>query len=209
MSLRIAAVLAMLGTGASCAPSVPNFLTYGSDVPAVQASAVAPLLTPTMRWDHRPNATHWTQATLSALQEHGRSLPESVPADIDSWCPAYREAPIHQREMFWAGVLSALSKHESTYRADAIGGGGRYFGLVQISPSTARHHGCAATTSEALRSGAPNLRCAVRIMAQTSARTEGEAKGVAAMARDWGPMHRQGKRNDMKAWLREQAYCRA
>ena len=209
MRLRIAAMLAILGTGASCAPSVPPFLSYGSEVPTVEASAVAPVLTPTMRWDHRPNGTKWTQAGLSAMREHGYHLVQSVPADIDSWCPAYRGAPDHQRELFWVGVLSALSKHESTYRADAVGGGGRYHGLVQISPKSAKWHGCEATTGTELQKGARNLRCAVRMMAQTSERLNAPAKGVAAMARDWGPMHRSGKREDMKGWLREQAYCKA
>ena len=212
MSLRIAALLAVLGTGASCAPVGGFEMAAPHDfagVPAVEASAVEPVVHPKMRWDHRPNAAVWTAATRQALRDHGRSLVDSVPRDIDEWCPAYRGAPAHQRELFWTGLFSALSKHESTYDAKAVGGGGLYHGLVQISPKSARWHECEATSGEALRHGPSNLRCAVRMLAQTSSRLNGAAKGVAAMARDWGPMHSGKKRADMKAWVREQAYCRA
>ena len=101
---------------------------------------------PVLRWAHRPEGERWTEATLVALRGHGAVLPASEPDGIDAWCPAYAEAPLEDREAFWAGLISALAKHESTYRPGAVGGGGggRWFGLVQIAPATADGHGCRA-----------------------------------------------------------------
>lgn len=166
---------------------------------------------PRTRWENQPGSDQWTYATLAALKSHGAALPQSVPADIDDWCPAYREADLPQRRAFWAGFLSALAKFESTYKPKAVGGGGQWFGLVQIQPSTARGYGCHAKTGNDLKKGSANLSCAVRIMAVTVPRDgviatkSGSWKGVAA---DWGPIRNTAKRNDMAAWLNRQTYCR-
>ena len=88
--------------------------------------------------------------------------------------------------------MSALAKHESTYRPWAVGGGGRWYGLLQILPATARGYKCNARTGQSLKDGAANLSCAVRIMAHTVPR-DGvihgyrgrKGQGVTA---DWGPM---------------------
>ena len=93
---------------------------------------------PALAWAHRPEGERWTEATLVALQTHGAALPASEPDGIEAWCPAYAEAPLEDREAFWAGLISALAKHESTWRPEAVGGGGRWFGLVQIAPGDRR-----------------------------------------------------------------------
>ena len=91
-----------------------------------------------------------------------------------------------------------------------MGGGGKWFGLLQISPSTARDYGCRAGTGEALKDGAGNLSCAIRIMATTVERDgviharEPRWSGVSA---DWGPMRSALKRQEMRNWLRQQDYC--
>ena len=99
-----------------------------------------------MRWDHVPQADEWETAGLAALESHAAILPEIVPADIDRWCPAYPDADAAQRSAFWLGLMSSLARHESTWNEAAVGGGGRWFGLVQISPATARGYGCQATS---------------------------------------------------------------
>lgn len=165
---------------------------------------------PPMRWDHRPRAQIWTRGALRALRAHGQPLVNMVPRDIGAWCPGYASADAPARAAFWAGFLSALSKHESTYKEKAVGGGGRWYGLLQILPSTARGYGCVAGSGEALREGAANLSCAVRIMATTVPRDgviaakDSRWRGVAA---DWGPMRSEAKRRDMQGWLRGQSYC--
>lgn len=192
----------------------------GSDPAAHTASALAPeaslaprsrpMVLPVTRWAHRRGSVLWTRAAMSALNGHARALLETVPRDIGDWCPAYPDNGPERRAAFWAGFVSALAKHESTYRADAVGGGGRWYGLLQILPSTARLYRCRAGTGAALKDGAANLSCALRIMAVTVPRDgavslrDSRWRGVAA---DWGPMRSATKRRDMAGWLRAQSYC--
>jgi len=165
---------------------------------------------PNARWDHRPGGAAWTRSALSALAQHGAPLVQSVPRDIATWCPGYVSGGETQRRSFWVGFLSTLAKHESTYRAKAVGGGGLWYGLLQILPSTARGYGCRATSGGELTDGPDNLSCAIRIMARTVPRdnaiavNDGRWRGVAA---DWGPLRSTDKMADMTSWLRGQEYC--
>ncbi|WP_424436454.1 transglycosylase SLT domain-containing protein [Planktotalea sp.] len=166
---------------------------------------------PVARWDHRPAGRVWTRAAVSALKSHGKPILQTVPRDIDAWCPAYAEADEDGRAAFWAGFMSALAKHESTYKQTAVGGGGRWYGLLQILPATARGYKCTAPSREGLKHGPSNLSCAVRILAVVMPRDKVMAskdkrwRGVAA---DWGPMRVSSKRKDIAAWTRKQSYCR-
>ena len=193
------------------------FFLSSSGALAVAAQSAAPetSLRPVLRasipisarWDDRPQASSWTQAALAALRSHASALPQVEPRDIAEWCPAYLTAPIAQREAFWVGLLSTLAKHESTFRPQAVGGGGKWYGLMQILPATARGYRCRARTGADLQKGAPNLSCALRIMAVTVPRDGVVSQGMRGVAADWGPFHSQRKRDDMKAWLRKQSYC--
>ncbi|MEL6957655.1 MAG: transglycosylase SLT domain-containing protein [Pseudomonadota bacterium] len=166
---------------------------------------------PDARWDFRGDSASWTRAALSALRTHGADLQDTVPRDIEAWCPAYEQNPPALRRAFWVGMMSALAKHESTYRPEAVGGPNLWYGLLQIYPDTARRYGCRATTGEALKDPEDNLSCAVRIMNVTVIRDQAIAirdsrwRGVAA---DWGPMTNRSKIAEMSAWTREQEYCR-
>ncbi|MBM9594629.1 transglycosylase SLT domain-containing protein [Roseitranquillus sediminis] len=162
-----------------------------------------------MQWDHRPEGTMWTQAALGALSTHGAALPSTVPQDIETWCPGYEDASVEERRLFWAGLLSALAKHESTWRPEAAGGGGRWIGLLQIAPATARGYGCKATSVAELKNGAANLACAIRIMSRTVPRDGVVAAGGGGIAADWGPFTRAAKRAEMASWVRAQPYCTA
>ncbi|GIT90560.1 hypothetical protein JANAI62_10150 [Jannaschia pagri] len=162
---------------------------------------------PDLRWDHIRGSDRWTRAAMRALDSHGQRLLETVPRDIAQWCPAYPEADSWGRKAFWAGLLSTLSKHESTYRPTAVGGGGLWYGLVQILPATARGYGCQARTGEALKDGALNMSCAVRIMNVTVPRDNVVSRGMRGVAADWGPFHSTRKREDMRRWLVRQPYC--
>lgn len=178
-------------------------------VPAVGQEASRPVARaelPAARWENDV----WTRATMSAVLGHGRALVETVPGDIDTWCPAYADNDPRRRAAFWTGVISALARHESTYRPGAVGGNGRWFGLLQIAPATARGYGCAARSGAALKDGVANLRCAVRIMAVTVARDEAVARAGgrnAGIAADWGPMTKRAKRAEMAGFTRAQEYC--
>lgn len=167
---------------------------------------------PEARWDFRPDGQVWTRAAWSAIAAHGTRLEEVVPRDIATWCPGYPSNPPELRRAFWIGMMSALAKHESTWRPEAVGGGDLWYGLLQIYPDTARRYGCRARTGAALKDGADNLACAVRIMNVTVPRDraialhDGRWRGVAA---DWGPMTNRGKIAEMAAWTRGQEYCKA
>lgn len=162
----------------------------------------------TMRWDHKPEGATWTKAVWQALDSHGQNLTAIVPRDIETWCPAYKTASLDGRKAFWTGLLSTLTKHESTYRQTAVGGGGKWYGLVQILPATARGYGCGARSGAALKDGSANLSCAVRIMNHTVQRDGVVSAGMRGVAADWGPFHSRKKRTDMISWLNQQSYCK-
>ena len=88
------------------------------------------------------------------------------------------------------------------------GGGGKWIGLVQIAPGTARAFGCDATTASALKNGGANLACGVQIAAVQVARDGLVAgNGTKGLGRDWAPFRSAAKRADMAAWTRAQTYC--
>lgn len=162
---------------------------------------------PKARWGTTGGRSTWSLAVLSSLRGHANALPDVVPADIDTWCPAYESGSREQREAFWLGLVSALVKHESTFKPTAVGGGGKWIGLMQILPSTARLYGCQATTVDGLKDPRANLSCGLRIMARTVARDGVVSANMRGVAADWGPFHSRKKREDMIAWTRAQGYC--
>ena len=159
---------------------------------------------PAMRWGSR-GSDAWTRELLAALDSHGGRLVQTVPGDVASYCPGYVTASTHDRAAFWAGLVSSIAKHESTWNPKARGGGGKWLGLMQIAPSTWRAHGC----NGQILDGGDNLSCAVRIMAKQVGRdgviAGGGARGV---GRDWAPMRSGAKRADIAGWTRQQSYCR-
>ena len=180
----------------ACAPAPDTAMNFATTLPAT-------------RWDHRPEADDWTRATLEALKAEGAPLLSTTPADIATFCPGYAEAGPDQRAAFWAGMFSAIAKYESTWNPAASGAGGRYLGLMQISPQTARGAGCDLSQG-GLRDGASNLECAVRIAARRAPAGGGVVSGPGALAgltNDWGPMHKSGYTAEMAAWTKSQSYC--
>ncbi|MDF1873057.1 MAG: transglycosylase SLT domain-containing protein [Vannielia sp.] len=188
-------------------------LPDGATMPAPRITRLPPkrrpATLPRTRWERVAGSDLWTRSALSALKAHGRPLITMVPSDISGFCPAYEQQPPEKRAEFWVGFLSALARHESTYRPRAVGGGGKWHGLLQILPSTARLYGCRARSGEALLNGPANLSCAIRIMAKTVPR-DGKigASGKGGVAADWGPMVYRKKRADIAAYTRRQSYCR-
>jgi hypothetical protein len=131
--------------------------------PLAPAISLRPVLrdswaVPVARWDDHPNGPRWTAAVLAALRGPGAPLLDTVPRDIHAWCPGYESATPAQRAAFWTGLISTLAWHESTHQPRAVGGGGQWFGLVQIAPGTARWRDCDVGSGEALLNGAAYLR---------------------------------------------------
>ena len=213
---RIAAALLIALSIAGCETTThsgANMLVAPSKVtrPAKDAAAIAttPAVAPSavsMRWAHKSGSDAWTQATLAALDQYGVQMMSRVPADIDAYCPGYASRGDAGRRAFWAGFMSALSKHESTYNPQAKGGGGKWLGLMQIAPSTWRSYGC---TGEMLN-GADNMSCAVKIMSKQVSRDNAVARAGGSwrgVARDWAPLRSATKRADIAAWTSQQSYC--
>ena len=196
ISLIAALAIALSGCVSNGGPSGP--------VASESFLAVSP-----MRWDHRPEAKSWTIEAVEAVAKKDAVLAGRVPKDIKTWCPGYEKASISERRAFWVGLMSAVSKHESTWQPNVTGGGGRYVGLMQISPTTAKGHGCDAKSAKALKDGGDNLSCAVEIFAEkVGADGVVAGNGRAGLGRDWGPFHNAKKRAEMAAWTSKQPYCK-
>lgn len=144
---------------------------------------------------------------MAALDLHGAVLVTLVPGDIDQYCPGYVNASEQRRKAFWVNLIASLSYHESTWRPEVSGGGGRWHGLLQISPATARGYGCVAEDAGDLKDGALNLSCGIRIMAETVVRDGVISRDMEGIAADWGPFHQERKRNDIKAYTKSLPYC--
>lgn len=190
-------------------PRPPEVQLAGAQTPRPAARLPA---IPRARWEYRRGGLLWSRVSLSALEGHGRQLVETVPEDIAEWCPAYPAQTPENRAAFWTALVSALTRYESTYDPRAVGGGGLWYGLTQILPTTAELRGCRAVTGAELKHGPSNLSCAIRIMAVTVPRdnaiaVQGERRwrGVAA---DWGPIRTEWMRRDMQRYTKKQTYCR-
>lgn len=196
--MRLLPLLAVILTGLTACGSEPE-----PDKRAMLGASAVPSV-----FGARPEAPIWTGTALAALDAHGAPLVDIVPADIDVYCPGYRDASPEERKTFWVTFLSALAKHESTWRPDVSGGNGAWHGLLQISPQTARGYGCRARSAEALKDGGANLSCGIRIMAVTVPRDGVISAGMGGVAADWGPFHQAAKRADIQARTRSAAVCR-
>ena len=197
--------VALLGAAAAAVT-----LLAGCDGIADRATRAMTPPVPVTQWDHRPEARDWTISTMGAIANHGSALIETPLADIDNFCPGYATASDTQRQAFWVGLFSGLARYESTWNPRAAGAGGRYRGLLQILPQTARYRGCEINGAGELYDGARNLSCAVRIAAAAVERdgvvagSPGNWGGVAA---DWPPLRNAAKRAHIAEFTRSQSYC--
>lgn len=185
--------------------------TAGCTLSAPQSQAKASrALDVSTRWDHRPEAELWTAAKFSAMDNEGRALVTTVPRDIETFCPGYEAASTEGRKAFWTALFSGLAGYESTWRPEAAGAGGRYRGLLQIWPTSARNYGCDISHPNGLYDGPTNLRCASRIAAQAVARDQvvvGSRGRWGGVARDWPPMRDARKRADIAEFTRALPVC--
>lgn len=161
------------------------------------------------RWNHRAESADWNAAALQALHTDGAAMLTLSPRDAETFCPGYSAADAEGRATFWVAFMSGLARYESGHRPEAAGAGGRYQGLLQISPATARFHGCEISNPRGLYDGATNLACAVRIATRAVLRDGVVASGRGGMAADWPPLRDPAKRSDIAAFTRNVAACRA
>lgn len=172
--------------------------------PVVPAEEPPEIIT---RWDHRPEAPVWNAAMVEALTGEQVELLAGTPRDAADFCPGYAQADTQARAAFWVAFFSGLARFESGWRPEAAGAGGRYRGLLQISPATARHHRCDIAVADDLYDGATNLTCATRIAASAVARDGVIATGRGGVARDWPPMRNPRKRAEIAKFTRALPVC--
>ena len=164
---------------------------------------------PKLRWDARAGSQAWSLALLMEIERHPRTFLRKVPQDIKAFCPGFAEGSAVDRAAFWAALLSGIARHESRSNPRASGAGGRYLGLMQISPATARNYGCAAS-GEGLLDGGPNMVCSVKIVAHHVARdgqVVGQSGAWRGAARDWMVLRDPAAREDITGWIKKQEYC--
>ena len=159
------------------------------------------------RWDHRPEAPVWNAAMVEALTGKQAAMLAEIPRDAADFCPGYARAETEARAAFWVAFFSGLARFESGWRPEAAGAGGRYRGLLQISPATARHHRCQMDSADALYDGATNLTCATRIAASAVQRDGVIATGRGGVARDWPPLRNPRKRAEIAEFTRTLPVC--
>ena len=180
-------------------------------VPFLAACVMQPVVEETApevaaRWNHRPESADWNTAMIEALLTDGTPMVHTVPADIDHFCPDYEEATPSQRAAFYVAFFSGLARFESTWNPRAAGGGGRYQGLLQISPTTARYHGC-DLGEDGLYDGAANLACAVRIATAAISRDGVLVQGRGGVAADWPPMRDPAHRAEVAEFTNALPQC--
>lgn len=169
-----------------------------------------PAALPAMRWDTAPQASEWTRQALQQVAAHDAQLTHLVPDDIEVYCPGYANGSLDDRRAFWVSLLSATAKYESGFNARALGEKGRYVGLMQIMPATARLYGCEATSTAGLKDGSANLSCALKIVApRVAADGMVAGKGNRGIARDWGPWSKSRNRAAIASWTKAQTYCQS
>ena len=208
----LAAALVLAGCdSASIGKAAVDAPTMNAGEPGLTRKAISKLPgqepLPSMRWDGRDNSAEWTDATLAALDAEGAVLMSRVPSDVMEYCPSYAKQSPENRRAFWAGLLSAVARHESGHNPKAKGGGGRYQGLMQISTATARNFGCDGSMLDAKA----NMACAVKIAATQVSQDNAIARaggGWRGVARDWMPLRNKSKRAEIAGWTRKQAYCK-
>lgn len=155
-------------------------------------------------WKKVTDPASWTIFLVQTLKGHGQNLLTTVPADIEWYCPKYKDLDKDDRTMFWARLISILAELESTYNTSAktndteVGPDVISSGLLMLSILSARHpaFGCSAIKEQKdLFDWKKNVNCAVRIMdfyvkrdgvlsTNTGIDEPGEWRGL---ARYWGP----------------------
>lgn len=202
------AVLALAGCGVSEAAR------RATTAPTIAGEAPRPLsgrLAAVLPLGGKPQAAQaptgdgtdaWTQAALQVLDQEGVTLLSTVPADVMQFCPGYATQTRENRAAFWAGLLSALARHEG-----GDPGAGDAPGLAARALGKTPSGGCAGELLE----GGEALQCAVRTVAKHVVRDgsiAGRKDGWRGAAREWLPLRSDGSRTRIAGWTRKQSYCR-
>jgi len=114
-------------------------------------------------WGDSPARKPWTDAVLQVVRARMSDFDKA--RDVETFCPGYGKAELHEQENCWLQIVAAVSKRESSFKADTSfeeGNGVDSIGLLALSAGECPN----APTAQALRSAIPNLTCGVNIMAK-------------------------------------------
>lgn len=137
----------------------------------------------------------WTRAAEQAVSQ--TALPYLEPRDVQEFCAAYPSLAAPERQVFWAGLLSAMARPESNFKpettyvephiVDAHGQNVVSRGLLQISIESANQkaYGCGVQAAKDLHVPEVNLRCGARILAHW-VKSDGVIGAAAKPARGGG-----------------------
>jgi hypothetical protein len=144
----------------------------------------------------------------------------SVPSDVATYCPAYKNLDAERRRAFWVYLMSSLSFFESNHRPeltfkepfkDSQGNCVISRGLLQLPRESANGYGCGIKAAVDLHQPAVNIACGVRIMAKWVGNDRviagGKSQSWRGLARYWSPFRRADRRSQIASWARQQPYC--
>lgn len=209
-----AAILALLISACASGPTSP-----GASGPSSGPSA--PLFGyPAAGWDERPEGRQWTTLAHQAIDTLAPQLVSVVPADIDAFCPGYRNASPANRRAFYVALLAEVARYESNFDPsvrytesfkDSQGRPVVSRGLLQISQESANGYGCAIATADQLQDPATNIQCGVRILDRwirqdqlVTGYVSGSWRGA---SRYWAVLRDRNKLVDMQAALNARPHC--
>ena len=116
----------------------------------------------------------WTAAAEAAVANS--ALSNSVPTDIENFCPGYFARTREERKIFWVGLVSIIARPESNfkpetkYQEDFVDAQGKKVisrGLLQISIESAnqKKYSCGIENAASLHDPRVNIECGVKILA--------------------------------------------
>ena len=211
-TIRVAVALCV-ALVAACAPVKPTPPTP----PAQEAPApIAPIPSPppapkpepiALSWDNVPERVAWSQALVEAIRSRKSDLDAGHP---DDFIPGYAQLSPDGQVKFWAELVIAIAKYESTWNPHA-----RFkeppplkvtsVGLLQIAYEDDKEYHFDPPPdreTKALEDPATNLRCGVAILAQLvshdGAVVGGKGDHSRGAARFWAVL-REGKSHKLTA----------
>jgi uncharacterized protein YraI len=172
-------------------------------------------------WDGKhPSSKQWNVYARDAIRQKGQALTSDTPSDVSSFCPAYSRRSAADKEQFWIGLLSAMTRFESNYNPklsytenfrDSQGNRVVSRGLLQLSLESARNYGCVLSSAQALHEPQANLSCGVRIVNRWVERdgviAGGSSSGWRGAARYWSVLRKQSTLSQIKSMTRALSVC--
>ena len=144
-----------------------------SEPVVVEPIVISPKIIP--HWSQNEKGAEFSALAKQMIEAHGQILLSKIPADIDHFCPSFKEYDQETKKDFWVMFLSAMARYESNFNTDLQfrepfndSKGNRVIsrGLLQISIESARGYGCQMASADELHNPAKNLECGVRIMSR-------------------------------------------